>query len=427
MRYGLSDVEKALRVSLEKDLSFKGHGTSHANHNTHAFAAKFPPQLPRAFIEELTDPGERVLDPMAGSGTALVEAALAGRVGIGADIDPLAVWIIQTKTTRLEPERVLALAENVADYARLVLAQQGPDCAQEVLGSFSDASRSFIEYWFQPNTIAELGALRRAIAQLIQPPYRRPFEVLFSSIIVTKSGGVSLARDLAHSRPHKVDGKRIKSAVDAFADKAGRFGKALNDVRAAQGQAYVIRADAKRLPLPGEAVDLIVTSPPYANAIDYVRAHKFSLVWLGYDIPVLTDLRRRYIGAELRPETSQQIESETGRRVLRDIRERDAHRAEIITRYFQEMTETLSEMYRVLRTGRAAVVVVGSSTARSIVVPTALILAEIGERLGFKLVGVKEREIDRDRRLMPISHRSNETGIEARMHREHVIAFLKPA
>ena len=426
LEYGLSDAEKALRVRLGKDLSFKGQGTSHASHNTHAFAAKFPPQLPRAFIEELTEPGERVLDPMAGSGTALVEAALTGRVGIGVDIDPLAVWISQAKTTPFETETILALADSIADYARLVLAERGPGYAQEVLSSFSEATRSFVEYWFQPSTIAELGALRRAIAQLTQPPHRRPFEVLFSSIIVTKSGGVSLARDLAHSRPHKVEGKRIRSAIDAFVERAQRFGKVLNEIRTVQGQTYVIRGDARRLPLPSEAVDLIVTSPPYANAIDYVRAHKFSLVWLGYDIPSLTDLRRRYIGAELRPEVNQQLRSETGRQILQDIRERDQRRAEFISRYFQEMTDTLSEMHRVLRSGRAAVVVVGSSTVRNVVVPTALILAEIGERLGFRLVGVKEREIDRDRRLMPISHRSNETGIEARMHREHVIAFLKP-
>jgi hypothetical protein len=90
------------------------------------------------------------------------------------------------------------------------------------------------------------------------------------------------------------------------------------------------------------------------------------------------------------------------------------------------MTRSLSEMYRVLRRRRSAVVVVGSSTVRNVVVDTPLILAEIGERLGFRLVALREREIDRDRRLMPISRHSDERGIEARMHREHVVAFVKP-
>jgi len=97
LTYGVTDVERALHARMQGDLSFKGQQTSYASHNTHAFAAKFPPQLPKTFIEELTEAGERVLDPMAGSGTALVEAALAGRVGIGVDIDPLAVRIARAK------------------------------------------------------------------------------------------------------------------------------------------------------------------------------------------------------------------------------------------------------------------------------------------------------------------------------------------
>jgi len=85
----------------------------------------------------------------------------------------------------------------------------------------------------------------------------------------------------------------------------------------------------------------------------------------------------------------------------------------------------LVEMHRVLRKGRSAIVVVGSSTVRGTEVPTALVLAELGEHAGFKLIGVKDRTIDRNRRLMPVSRVSDRTGIEARMHGEQVIAFAK--
>jgi DNA modification methylase len=412
---------------MESDLSFKGVSTSHTGHNLHAFAAKFPPQLPRAFILELTEPGERVLDPMVGSGTALVEAAMAGRVGIGIDFDPLAVRICRAKTALPDPQVVEELADSIADYAQIALATGGPDYYRQVLHSFSPQTRQFIEYWFLPSTTGQLGALAAGIAKLTPWPYRGFFEVLLSSIVITKSGGVSLARDLAHSRPHKVTDKKIKDAVQVFRDKAAKSVFMLEELRRCRGTAHVIRSDSRCLPLPGESVDLVVTSPPYANAIDYVRAHKFSLVWLGYDIERLTQLRRRLIGAEVRLNGTRQIKSATGQETLREIRERDPRRADIIRHYFEEMTCTLTEMHRVLRAGRSAVVVVGSSVVRSVVVPTALILAEIGEQLGFHLVAVTQREIDRDRRLMPISRQSDERGIEARMHREHVIALVKPA
>ena len=427
LTYGVSEVERTLRARIEQDLSFKGQRTAYASHNTHAFAAKFPPQLPKAFIQELTDPGERVLDPMAGSGTALVEAVLAGRVGIGVDLDPLAVRISQAKITTLPPDDVLSLAEKITDHAQRVLTKEGSGYTEKVLASFEDTTRAFIEYWFQPNTIAELGALIRAIRRISSPPYRQFFEVLFSSIVVTKSGGVSLARDLAHTRPHKVSDKKIKHAVQAFSEKVVKSSAMLAEMQDAPGAAHIVRSDSKSLPLPADSIDLIITSPPYANAIDYVRAHKFSLVWFGYDIKSLSDLRRRYVGAEVRLKGEGHLQSETGSRTIRDVGERDPRRAGVIAHYFDEMTTSLGEMYRVLRRGRAAIIVVGSSTARDIVVPTPLILAEIGEHVGFKLIGVKEREIDRDRRLMPISRRSTETGIEARMHREEVIAFVKPS
>ncbi len=80
-----------LSILLEGELNFHGEDSSYASHDLHAFAAKFPPQLPRAFIRGLTKSGDIVLDPMMGSGTTVVEALLEGRQGVGLDIDPVAL------------------------------------------------------------------------------------------------------------------------------------------------------------------------------------------------------------------------------------------------------------------------------------------------------------------------------------------------
>ena len=67
------DVSYRERLSalLSSDLDFHGKSSVYASHNFHAFPAKFPPQLPRKFIEGLTEPGDVVLDPMVGSGTII--------------------------------------------------------------------------------------------------------------------------------------------------------------------------------------------------------------------------------------------------------------------------------------------------------------------------------------------------------------------
>lgn len=419
------DVEQALRLSLEGDLAFKGQLTNYSTHSVHAFAAKFPPQLPKTFIESTTLPGDTVLDPMAGSGTAVLEAALLGRKAIGIDIDPLALKISQAKTRLAEQEEVLLYAEGIADWARSALAEPTVFRLKELfLGRYSESARRFFAYWFKEPTIWELCAVIQGIEN-VPPPRLRPFfEVVFSSIIVTKSGGVSRARDLAHSRPHLDSSKPVVNAIDAFWGKARRIASALAGLPRDMPRPAIMAGDCRLLPMKPACVDLIVTSPPYANAIDYVRAHKFSLIWLGYRPEALSRKRREYIGAEV--DRHGEISSPIAKSAIHAIAGVDQRRAKIVATYFTDMRTCLGEILRVLRPGKAAVIVVGASTIRGTRVKTPFALAEIAEDIGFRVVAVQPRPIDRDRRLMPISRDGNGQGIEARMHEEHVIGLLKP-
>ncbi|MBN1806614.1 MAG: methyltransferase domain-containing protein [Sedimentisphaerales bacterium] len=61
-----------------------------ATHNP-GYRGNFAPQIARNVIEMYTEAGERVLDPMAGAGTSLIEARLLGRDALGLDINPEAV------------------------------------------------------------------------------------------------------------------------------------------------------------------------------------------------------------------------------------------------------------------------------------------------------------------------------------------------
>lgn len=68
-----------------------------ATHNN-KYRGNFAPQLARNIIEMYSEPGEVVLDPMAGGGTTLIEAKLLGRRFIGADINPAAVKLCEEAT-----------------------------------------------------------------------------------------------------------------------------------------------------------------------------------------------------------------------------------------------------------------------------------------------------------------------------------------
>jgi DNA modification methylase len=418
--------QQRLRALLEGELNFHGEDSSYASHDVHAFAAKFPPQLPRAFIRGLTAPGDVVLDPMMGSGTTIVEALLEGRRGIGLDIDPLALRVSQAKTMPMRTDDLRDSGLKVISQAQDLLSDHGT--IESLIQKFDSRTQEFIDYWFYPNTQRELAALVLSIQTVDVSLVRRFLELTFSSIIVTKSGGVSRARDLAHSRPHLDKEKNPKNALEQFSLRLQKNIKSIAHLDTKGALAAPLPGDARSMPLRDEVIDLIVTSPPYANAIDYMRAHRFPLVWLGESVVNLTQLRARYIGSEKingaqYPELPDKTEI-----IIRQLEKQDRKKSSILRKYFTEMKAVLAEMYRVLRKDSPAIVVVGPSIMRGIDVQTHHCLAEIAQETGFSVIGVVQRSLDRNKRMMPARFgKKTDSMIEQRMHEEYVIGLLKPA
>lgn len=423
-----TNKRETLARLLAGELNFHGERSDYASHNLHAFAAKFPPQLPRVFIRELTVPGHTVLDPMMGSGTTLVETILEGRCAIGLDLDPLALRLAQVKTAESDISRFQEIGADVIRKAKNILLNPAT-IEREFTSRYDEDTKKFIDYWFLATTQSELTALILAIDEIADNLTRQFLKLVFSSVIITKSGGVSRARDLAHSRPHLDKNKIPKNAVEQFEMRLRKSLASIANFNSDDARILTLSGDARAMPLGNETVDLIVTSPPYANAIDYMRAHKFSLVWFGHSVTELTKRRANYIGSERAGGVVHSVPlPEEAEATIERLAALDRKKSVILRKYFVEMWQVVSEMYRVLKTQSAAVVVVGTSTMRGIDVQTHLCLADIGKKIGFDVVGVAQRELDRNKRMMPARFgKKTDSMIEQRMHEEYVIGFFKPA
>ena len=138
-----------------------------------------------------------VLDPMCGSGTTLLAAVERGHCAKGVDIDPLAVLMTRVWTTPIHAERLVTRAEKLARKASAMYWKR-----VDVPWIDSDEeTREFVNYWFAKE---QREALRRLAILLSES--NDPFDALrisLSRTIITKDSGASLARDVAHSRPHK--------------------------------------------------------------------------------------------------------------------------------------------------------------------------------------------------------------------------------
>lgn len=231
---------ETLRSLLSEDLDFHGEDSGYATHNFHAFPAKFPPQLPKKFINGLTLPGEIVLDPMSGSGTAVLEALLLGRRGVGIDIDPIALNLTKVKVTHLDPGELIRSGESIIERAGHALQYKKAKLQSALDARFDASTKKFLDYWFLEETQLELLSLIQPIEELPDPNLRRFFQIAFSSIIITKSGGVSLAYDLAHTRPHKIKDKTPRSAMDDFQKRINKNLKNIGKLNWSAGQANIL-------------------------------------------------------------------------------------------------------------------------------------------------------------------------------------------
>ena len=362
---------------------------------------------------------------MMGSGTTIVEALLEGRRGIGLDIDPLALRVSHAKTIPMSADELRDIGLKVISQAQDLLSDNG---VERLIQKFDSRTKEFIDYWFYPHTQRELAALVLSMQTVDVSLVRRFLELTFSSIIVTKSGGVSRARDLAHSRPHLDIEKTPRNALEQFSLRLQKNIKSIGHLETKGARAAPLPGDARAMPLKNEVIDLIVTSPPYANAIDYMRAHKFPLVWLGASVVNLTELRARYIGSEKINGAQYAGLPDKTESIIQELAKRDTKKSSILQKYFTEMQAVLAEMYRVLRKDSPAIVVVGPSMMRGIDVQTHHCLAEIAQETGFSVAGVVQRSLDRNKRMMPARFgKKTDSMIEQRMHEEYVIGLLKPA
>ncbi len=191
------------------------------------------------------------------------------------------------------------------------------------------------------------------------------------------------------------------------------------------------RADARELPLQEEMVDLVFTSPPYATALDYPRAHFLAIPWMkkAFDIDLTAYMKQApiYIGSERGRlprslEIDPQIQNlDLSQQVLKQINDESTKHAVLLHRYLIDMYKTLDEIVRVLKPQKHAIIVVCPSHIRKVSVPTQDILIEIGREVGVTLKKKHSRTISNQKRILPYMQET----FGKRMSTEYVLIFQK--
>lgn len=321
-------------------------------HGLHPYPAKFIPHIPRELIAAYSRPGETVWDPMCGSGTSLVEAALGGRTAIGSDINPIAILASKAKTTPL-PSRSRDEIRGLLLRIRVdgtVWPGGRPDRRPRI-PEFHNR-----DHWFTARAQRELGILLEDIESLETDAARQLAHCAFSAILVAVSNQEGETRWRA--RPLELEPGAV---LARFAAKLrASLVAAESYARRAQAEVEVARWDARDPGMPGRPVDLIVTSPPYANTHDYYLYNKLRMFWLGEDVKAVQ-------------------EAEIGSRNLHSDRGAE------IEHYLGAMQQAMAQMKRSLRHGGRLILVVGDGVIRGVLHSMDRLIPPLASALGLPL------------------------------------------
>jgi SAM-dependent methyltransferase len=393
----------------------------------HPFPARMAPGI---VLEAMADEPEpiSVLDPMMGSGTVLALARSKGHRAIGVDIDPLAVLISRVWTTTVDHDEARSKAREVLARARERFDGISTGDAYPV--NSDEETRAFMRYWFDDYARRQLTALARRISFVREETVRNALWCGFSRLIITKQAGACLAMDLSHSRPHKVHTHAPEKPFNKFLAAVERvLSNCLSPKDDHRGPpTRALTGDARNLPVESHSIDLVLTSPPYLNAIDYLRCSKFSLVWMGHSIEALRQLRAQSVGTERGLSVDDDKKSEL---IVRDLRLRPKlstrHEA-ILRRYVGDMSRSVQEVARVLKKGGRAVYVIGENSIKGTYVRNADVVIAVAESAHLQLQERRSRGLPANRRyLPPPERRGDDAALDSRMRREVLLTFERRA
>ena len=382
----------------------------------HPFPARMAPEIVRDVLTDL-EPGSTVVDPMCGSGVVLREAVLQGHEAFGFDVDPLAVLMSKVWTRPLDTTTLLERSETVIRKAERIkqweISLPWIDEDEETV--------KYIEYWFERRQREELRKLAFLISGKRRPVYSA-LQLGISRVIVTKKVGASLAWDVSHSRPHRMKTSNDYSVLSGFEAAVSSIAESLKI--APSKNAVVKIGDARRLSWVADGqADVVITSPPYFNAIDYIRGHRLALVWLGYQVSRLRKIRSLNVGRQrgLRERRFNSV----GLGGLTLPEGLDDLTLSHLRRYVYDMSKVMREICRIVKPTGRVVLVIGSSNIRGQTIDSPGLMKWIGQSVGLRQINSVEREIPNNRRYLPPPTLTVHEALRRRMRSETVLTFEK--
>jgi DNA modification methylase len=344
--------------------------TTHAAFALYKYPAKFIPQVIAYCLKNYSQPGESVFDPFAGYGTVGTVAKIYGNHYELWDLNPL-----------LKYYHAVAMTEHFKfDVSELVLTMK-------YFRSDFKPNWSNINYWFPEEFLPMISRAWGFYHSL--DGNEKKIILLIPLIKATRYFSFNDEKRQKLSRS-SVANKRVEKLLakdweDTFFRMVHsgilNIQKRLNEYRFLKPKPVnaIIKAgfDTFNMILESEH-DVLITSPPYLQAQEYIRAAKMDLYWLGFSDAEVSELGKKEIPYRDIPEFK--IQSPTFFEYLEQIEEENLRR--LYKRYFFGVLGSLTRLQEKIR--HHLLLFVGPATIRSNAIPIDKIFLEHFLALGWK-------------------------------------------
>jgi hypothetical protein len=389
----------ALKTRAEKDSEQSGTFSPNMKlpiHRWFRYSAGFSAEWVRSVISDRD--AKIVLDPFVGSGTVCVEADKAGVTSYGIESHPFVFRLAQGK---------LAWDVDVFDFQQAI--EDIERCAKKSRAGLPTTIPVLLGKCYSAETLAELFKLKAAyLAVALNLP-----EKLNSLIFLTINAILRSASHVGTAQwQYVLPNKRkvnVSSPTEALSYQARIMAEDMEYMQhwVSTSKATLIQSDARTLQgVPDGVIDLVLTSPPYANNYDYADATRLEMTFWG-EIEAwggLHEAVRKYLicsssqhSAKAHPDLDVLLsnpvvgpirdELATVCRELATVRQTKGGKKTyhtMIAAYFSDMGRTFEALRRVTTKGGNLCLVIGDSAPYGVHAPVERWFGEMALASGFR-------------------------------------------
>lgn len=261
------------KLKQRADLTYKANKTA-GRHGWLRLTPAYSMSLVRSKLETLPD-GAMVLEPFSGSGTTPLVAQEMGLRCEAQDINPFLVWFGNAKLAEYDEK-----ARASFDDARASIVETS---RSGFPNDYWTPPLFKIEKWWNPPTLQALASIKHCIGQY-SGRVRDLLDVAFCRVMIASSNASFNHQSMSFKDIPEYDGKDQQADFDrvvaAFADETAYIAATLQQPMT--NTSFVREGDSTSSFAGFKPADMVITSPPYANRMSYIRELRPYMYWLGF-------------------------------------------------------------------------------------------------------------------------------------------------